>query len=330
MNTLSTGRTSPVSPGRTSPVSTGRTSPTRRIVVGAVGLALLVGACGSGEETLDDSAGVAEAPTCVGVDGPQEVPDGATRVISLSSSFTEMIYAIDGEDVLFAVDTYSDFPAEAAAKEPRLDAYSPNIEAIAGYEPDAVLISYDPGSLKQQLCALGIAVWEGSDDVSLDEIYAQIIQIGRITGRTGEARDLVESMKTEIAAAVESVDVEPGTYYFEIDTTFYAFTSDSYQGELLALFGMTSIADSGSMAGASSVQMNAESILAADPDVILLGDTKYESQSAATVAARPGWDGLTAVSAGRVIELDDDIVSRWGPRTVDLVKAIAAGLGSID
>lgn len=299
-----------------------------RLVLATVPVALLLGACGSGGEAADDSSGVTEAPTCVGVDGPQEVA-GAERVISLSSSYTEMIYAIGAEESLFAVDTYSDHPAAAAAKEPRLDAYNPNVEAIAGYEPDAVLISYDPGSLKQQLCALGIAVWEGPAAATLDDIYGQIAQVGRITGRPDAASELVATMKDEIASAVESVSVDDATYYFEIDTTYYAFTSDSYQGELLALFGMTSIADAGAMSGAPSVQMNAESILAADPDVIMLADVKYESQSAATVAARPGWAQLTAVSSGRIIELDDDVVSRWGPRVVDLAEAIAAGLESI-
>ena len=309
-------------------MNTRSTSPRSRLLAATLPLVLLLAACGSEDEILDDSAGVSEAPTCINVDGPQEVTD-AGRVISLSSSYTEMIYAIGAEDALFAVDTYSDYPVAAAAKEPRLDAYSPNVEAIAGYEPDVVLLSYDPGSLKQQLCALGIAVWEGPDAATLADIYDQIVQIGRITGRTEAASELVTTMKADIAAAVDSVSVDPGTYYFEIDTTYYAFTSDSYQGELLSLFGMTSIADAAAMAGAPSAQMNAESILAADPDVILLADVKYESQSAETVAARPGWSQLTAVSSGRIIELDDDVVSRWGPRVVDLAEAIAAGLESI-
>lgn len=305
-----------------------RTSTAGRLLLATLPVALLLGACGPDDETGEDSTGVSEAPTCINVDGPQEVTD-AERIISLSSTYTETIYAIGAEDALFAVDTYSDYPAAAAAKEPRLDAYSPNVEAIAGYEPDVVLISYDPGSLKRQLCALGIAVWEGPDAATLADIYDQIVQVGRITGRTEAAAELVATMKDGITAAVDSVSVEASTYYFEIDTTYYAFTSDSYQGELLKLFGLTSIADAGAMAGAPSVQMNAESILAADPDVIMLADVKYESQSAATVAARPGWSQLTAVSSGRIIELDDDVVSRWGPRVVDLAESIAAGLESI-
>lgn len=294
---------------------------------GVLASALLATAgCASGG---DSGTGTAAAATCVGVAGPQKLDAAPERMISLSSSFTETIYAIGAEDRLFAVDTYSDYPAAAAAKEPRLDAFSPNVEAIAGYEPDVVLISYDPGSLKQQLCALGIAVWEAEAAASLKDVYDQIDQIGAIAGRPEEAANLAASMKEKIANAVDSIDVEGLSYYFEIDTTHYAFTSHSYQGELLALFGMKSIADAGAQADLPSQQLNAETIIAADPDVIILGDAKYESQSAATVAARPGWSAMSAVTSSSVIELDDDVVSRWGPRVVDLAEALAAGLQRI-
>lgn len=300
----------------------------RRIVVATVAFVALATGCGSDDRAATDGAD--RAATCRGVEGPQSLDGPAEKMISLSSSFTEMVYAMDASDHLFAVDTYSDYPAEAAAKEPRLDGFSPNVEVIAGYEPDLVLISYDPGSLKEQLCGLGIAVWEEPEAATLEDIYVQIGAIGELTGHPENADELTARMRSDIAEAVESAKADGKTYYFEIDTTNYAFTSYSYQGELLKLFGMKSIADEGASKGMGSQQMNVESIIAADPDVIFLGDTKYEMQSMATIAARPGWAEMSAVRDGRVIELDDDIVSRWGPRVVDLAWAIAAGLETTD
>ncbi len=116
------------------------------------------------------------------------------------------------------------------------------------------------------------------------------------------------------------------TYYYELDQTYYSATSSTFIGQLLGLLGLHSIADAakGAAANGGYPQLSGEFILKADPDYILLADTICCGQSAATVAGRPGWSGLAAVTHGRVLGLDDDIASRWGPRVVDLLAAVAA------
>ena len=121
---------------------------------------------------------------------------------------------------------------------------------------------------------------------------------------------------------------QPASYYYELDQTYYSVTSSTFVGSLLALLGMKSIADSASGAASSGgyPQLSSEYIVKANPDYIILADTVCCHQSAATVTARSGWSGLTAVKGGHVIPLNDDIASRWGPRIVDLLRTVAAGM----
>ena len=120
----------------------------------------------------------------------------------------------------------------------------------------------------------------------------------------------------------------PETYYYELDQTYYSAASSTFIGQVLGLLGLRSIADAakGTAANGGYPQLSGEFILKANPDYILLADTICCGQSVATVAARPGWSGLAAVKGGRVLGLSDDIASRWGPRVVDLLSAVAAEL----
>ena len=115
------------------------------------------------------------------------------------------------------------------------------------------------------------------------------------------------------------------SYYHELDPTLYSLTSNTFAGQVYALFGLINIAD-GAQEGNDYPQLNPEYIVAADPDLIFLADTKCCSVDAAQFAARPGFSSLAAVSAQRVYPLDDDIASRWGPRIVDFVMAVSKAL----
>ena len=137
-------------------------------------------------------------------------------------------------------------------------------------------------------------------------------------------------IKRQIAQIVASVHKpsRPETYYYELDQTYYSATSSTFIGQVLGLLGLRSIADAakGTAANGGYPQLSGEFILKANPDYILLADTICCGQSVATVAGRPGWSGLAAVKGGRVLGLNDDIASRWGPRVVDLLSEVAAEL----
>ncbi len=253
-------------------------------------------------------------------------PGASLRIVSLSPTATEMLYAIGAGDQVVAVDSLSTYPAEVEPKVTKISAFEPSAEAILAYEPDVVLISNDMNKISEQLTTADpeIQVWTGAAAATIDDVYAQIAQLGDLTGRADAAGDVVDDMKQRIADVVpDDSGLTTFSAYYELDNTYYSITSNTFVGALLSQFGLKSIAD-GVEEGNDYPQLSAEAIVAADPAVIFLADTKCCQQSAETVAARPGWSGISAVKNGNVVELDDDIASRWGPRIVDLIEQIAA------
>ena len=126
-----------------------------------------------------------------------------SKIISLSPTATEMLFAIGAGDQVLAVDDFSNYPAEAAAKMTELSGFEPNVEAIAGLEPDLVVTDGTNPDLLEQLDTLGIAHWEGPAAVTFDDIYTQIEQLGAATGHVAEAAELVGQMQTDIADVID-------------------------------------------------------------------------------------------------------------------------------
>jgi iron complex transport system substrate-binding protein len=255
-----------------------------------------------------------------------ERPD---HIVSLSPTGTEMLFAIGAGEQVAAVDEFSYYPPEAPTT--KLSGLEPNVEAIAKYEPDLVVASDDAGDLGSSLEALDIPLFVAPAAQELSDSYSQIEQLGAVTGNMANAADLVASMQSEIHALVKSVPEfeEPPTYYHELDQTYFSVTSDTFIGQVYSLVGLRDIADEAKGAGSHYPQLSAEFIIKADPDIIFLADTKCCDQSAATVSKRPGWGGIDAVKSDAIVELDDDIASRWGPRTVDYFRTVVEAVSEL-
>jgi cobalamin transport system substrate-binding protein len=241
-----------------------------------------------------------------------------------------MLFAVGAGDQVVAVDDQSNYPREAPTT--KLSGYQPNAESIASYRPDLVVYSNDLGDVRSALDDLGIPALEQPAAAKLDDVYDEIEQLGRATGNEARARDVVAAMRSQIAAIVAAVPKPPHplTYYYELDDTYYSVTSSTFIGRLFSLLGLRNIADRAKGAASGYPQLSAEYIVHADPDLIFLADTKCCGQSAATVAKRPGWNRIAAVRNHDVIPLDDDVASRWGPRIVELLKAIALAITDIE
>lgn len=260
--------------------------------------------------------------------GPVTIDEMPDAIVSLSATATEMLFAIGAGDQVVAVDDQSNFPAGAPMTD--LSGFTPNIEAILAYEPDLVLISYDPGDLVASLEANDVPVINFFAAETLDDTYRQIETIGTATGRVGEAVELSEAIATDINAIVtKAPEVEGTTYYHELDNTFFTATSNTFFGSIYGMFGLLNIADPADEEGSALgyPQLSSEYIVGADPDLIFLANALY-GESAETVAARPGWDVLSAVREGHVIELDSDVASRWGPRIVEFAQSVSDALDS--
>ena len=297
----------------------------KRAIALLAGLALFAAACGDDDPATDttDSVPTDTVPTdSVSADSGDEPT--VERIVSLSPTATEILFAIGAGERVVAVDQFSNHPAEAPFSD--LDGFTVNVEAVAAYEPQLVIMQSNQASA--ELEALGIEVIVQDSPADIDGIYAQIEQIGAATGDIAGAAEVVLDMQTRLAELIaEAPSADGMTYYHELGTDYYSLNSESFVAQIYALFGLETIGDQADgEAFAGYLPLSEEFILGADPDLIFLADTIYAGQTAETVAARPGWSDLSAVRNGAVIELDDDIASRWGPRVVEFAEAIAAAL----
>jgi iron complex transport system substrate-binding protein len=286
----------------------------KRTLALATAAATLVVACG------DDSADSDTPPAS----GEREAAAAPEAIVSLSPTATEMLFAIGAGDQVVAVDDQSDYPEGVPVTD--LSGYEPNVEAVASYEPEMVVASGLPADVTDGLEALDIEVVDVPAATALEDTYDQLAELGEATGHEDEAADLVETMRSdidELAASVPEREAPP-TYFHELDDTLYTATSDTFIGEIYALAGLDNVADAADPDGefGGYPQVSPEFVVDADPDFVFLGDGECCGQDVSTFATRPGFAQLTAVTEGRVVLLDDDISSRWGPRVVEFLESI--------
>jgi iron complex transport system substrate-binding protein len=297
----------------------------------AVSLAAVLVTAGCAERAGDQSPPASQPaqqeqfPVTVTPPGgkPLTIDKRPERIVSLSASNTETLFAVGAGDQVVAVDDQSDYPADVPKTD--LSGLSPNVEAIAGYDPDLVVISDDADNLVASLTELDKQVLLVPAAASLDDVYAGIELIGKATGHADEGKDLADRTKDDVDKIVADAPKlkKPLSYYHELDTTFYSVTSKTFIGQVYGLFGLTNIADPADKDKGGYPQLSAEHILESNPELIFLADVQCCGQSPQTVAKRPGWANLTAVKDGDVVALDDDLASRWGPRVVDLAQSIS-------
>lgn len=308
--------------------------------------ALTLIACGSDDEPASNAASESLAPagpessgtvtsdpaatdfpvTVNGANGEVTIDERPERIVVLSSSLTEMVFAVGAGDQVVAVDSYSDYPADAPTTD--LSAFQPNVEAIAEFEPDLVLLARDRDDLVAALDAAGITSVVLSSAADLDAVYAQVETVGAITGHAKAAEELSGQMRTGIDeqfARLADVTV-PATYFYEISTDYHTSTSDAFVGSILSATGMVNIADGVDPSAGAYPQLSAEYVLESDPELIVVAHTDGSVPTVDELAARPGWSTLQAVADGNIVLLDTDLASRWGPRVVELVTTIVDAL----
>jgi iron complex transport system substrate-binding protein len=298
----------------------------------AVAAALaLAGACGDDDDTSVPQSGQADAgpEAASGASFPADVEAAngtvtidaePARIVSLSPTATEMLYAIGAGDQVVAVDDFSNYPEGTPMTD--LSGFEPNVEAITTYDPDLVVLSFDANDVVAGLEGLDIPVLEYPAATSLDESYDQITRLGTATGHPGEAADVVEDMRADIDDLADQAAEHDDalTYYHELDDQLHTATSGTFIGQVYALAGLENVADPADD-GTGYPQVSAELLLDSDPDMIFLAD-EAAGVDATAVAARPGWGEVTAVRNGDIVELDPDITSRWGPRVVDFLRTV--------
>lgn len=278
-------------------------------------LAFATPGCGSSGTTGEDGQVQAAVPQ---------------RIVSLSPTATEVLFAIGAGDRVVAVDDQSTFPPRAPRTE--LSGFQPNVEAVAAYRPDFVVAAGEgTAAAVRGLRKLGVPVLVQAAATSLREAYAQIEELGRSTDRVAAARAVVARTRAGIAAAVGRAVGGRGLRVFhELSPDYFSASSRTFIGRIYRLFGLDNIADAAAAAaGTEYPQLSSESIVAANPDLIVLADVKCCGQSPTAVERRAGWAPIEALRDGGVVAVDDDIASRWGPRVPLFAARIAAAIRAV-
>ncbi len=299
-------------------------------VAGAVVAALVVlVASAAGGRPASTASPTAFPVTVVTASGKVTIAKKPRRIVSLSATSTESLFAIGAGAQVIAVDDQSNYPKNA----PRttLSGFTPNVEAIAAYRPDLVIASYDPKGLVKALNGLRIPVVLHDAAKTFKGAYQQIRQLGMVTGHEAAAKRVVAGMKAKIDRIVEASRVRANglSVYHELTPDFYSASSKSFIGNVYTALGLRNIADAADTGGTGYPQLSGEYIVSTSPDVIVLADSVCCGQNASTVAARPGWDRISAVRTGSIVRIDDSIASRWGPRLVNFFRAMSAALARL-
>ena len=268
--------------------------------------------------------------TCLAVAVTPIMPAQAAtqRIVSLSPSATEILFAIGAGPKVVAVDNYSNFPANAPMTD--LSAFTPNLEAILTYKPDLVVLSSDSTKsdvIAESLKKLKIQVYLEKAPTNLKGVYAEIRDLGRLTKNSKAAAKITIAITTNITKVLITAKKYQGfRIYHELDNTYYSATSKTFIGQAYKSFGVENIADAAAGADSSGYpQLSAEYIVKSNPQIIFLADAQYGVKKV-DLEKRAGWQGVDAVVNGNVIELPADIPSRWGPRIVDFYKIVLKSL----
>jgi len=256
------------------------------------------------------------------------LPAEPQRIVSLAPSNTEIVCALGACDRLVGVTDFDDYPAEVAGVQHVVINAAVDVELVVAANPDLVLAAGNeltPGAVITQIEDLGIPVLVLYPE-TLDGVLDNIRFVGDAINATDEADALTADMQDRIDVVRHAVPSVVPLVFYEVavfEGTIYTAGKDSFLASLIEMAGGLPVTGDALTTGISL-----EDLVAADPEIILLGDGAYDpSVTPASVAARPGWGGMTAVTSGRVVVMaEDPVITRPGPRIVDGLEALARAI----
>jgi len=242
------------------------------------------------------------------------------KIISLSTTHTEIIQSLEAQDTLIAVDAFSevDFPVQ------RIDAYTVTAEELAPLNPDMVIVAFDFNGIVDGLESQEINYVLLPPAKNFEDVYSQISTIGEIVNKKGAASSKVRDMKLEINRILDDANYEDVSVYHEIGYSYgiYSVNSDSLIGEIYNALGVVNIANSEEDPfGSGYPALSEEMVIESNPDYIVVGHSDYLNKD---LSIREGWGNISAVESSNVYFLDDTLASNWGTTTVQLVKELSS------
>jgi iron complex transport system substrate-binding protein len=244
------------------------------------------------------------------------------RIVSTAPTPTEMLFAVGAGDLVVGVDSYSDYPAEVA-NITKVGDYTLSTEVIVSLQPD-LIVSSDLVPISQ----LELLEDQGIPFVilatrTLDDVLKDLRLVGILTGHVDEANELADELEDRIEAVTsktQAADLVKPRVYLEY-YPFWTYGPGSFGDDLIALAGGINIAENTS---SEYPMLTSEFVIAQDPEVIVYTVGYMTTTTADEISSRPGWDVITAVSEGNIHSMDDNLLSRYGPRIVDGLEDLAA------
>ncbi|MDR0813285.1 MAG: ABC transporter substrate-binding protein [Oscillospiraceae bacterium] len=254
--------------------------------------------------------------TVISLDKPAE------KVVALTASDAEIVYALGAGASLVGRGEYCDYPAEIFEVQVVNSGNETNVEQIISLKPELVLMNTMAQSAEQsdQLRAAGIQVYT-SNARTIEETYAVIGQIGTLLGKTAEAAAVVDGMKADFAEL--SKNKLSGSIYFEVSPLewgLWTAGSETFMQEVADLIGLTNVfADVTDYA-----EVSEEQVLARNPDYILTVGMYFGEglKPDEEIYSRTNWQEVSAVKNKGIANVDDNSLSRPGPRLAQGAKAL--------
>lgn len=283
------------------------------------------------ESTTSENIGETQYPLTIQDASGTEITieEEPERIVSTSPSETEILFALGLGDKVVGVSDYADYPEAALEKERVGGVVDPNAEAIIALEPDLVISGISMSDdVADKLRNLDLVTYK-NDGQSLEEILDNILKIGQVVNAQTEAEELVAEMQADIDAVKEAVadvaEADKKKVYLEF-TPGWTVGSGEFLDELITIAGGINVASE--LEGWAEV--NEEKIIEEDPDVILFAkdavDFETEQPLAELIQDRSGWTEITAIQNDRLVGIDENIVSRIGPRVTDALKQFAEAI----
>jgi iron complex transport system substrate-binding protein len=288
-------------------------------------------ACGGGSESSAVSEPTDEVVAGESTEYPLTVTDVSgekmtfnaqpKRIVSITPSETEIVYAVGAGDLVAGVDDWSDYPAEAASK-PKVGGIEMSLEKIIALEPDLVVASWTMSmAMIKQLRELDVMVY-ASENKSIDDTIAHIQNMGVILNRQTEAKTVVAKMEADrqrVAEVTASItDAQQKKVYLEFSLG-WTVGKGEFMDQLITEAGGINVADQPGW-----YEMSSEKIIASNPDVILFGTGVEELEK--VIRGRSGWDQIDAIKQNQVVGIDDNLLSRPGPRLTDGLMEVSKAL----
>lgn len=309
----------------------------------AIFMLLFVSACADNNDSEDTTANDADSEEVSNGDLETEYPltiedavgnevvieEEPEKIISTSTSDTETLFALGLDEQIVGVSDYDNYPEEALDKPKVGDVVEPNVEAILEQEPDLVVVgnSITPEAV-EKIRDLDIAVYQ-TDPKNMEDTLNTISELALITNKQDVGEEIVNDMEAKISDVEEAVadldEDDKAKVYIEFSPG-WTVGSGEFMDELIEIAGGINIAAD----EAGWYEVNEEKIIEDDPDYILYAEDLVDYDTGKEldelIKERSGWDEITAIKEDQLIALDEDIISRNGPRIVDALEAIALGI----